>query len=116
MTSLKRFLEELRAQGFGFALDDFGSGYNSFRYLRELHFDYLKIDGEFVKNMLNNKTDQALVESLQHLCGKLGIKTIAEYVENDEILSQLKSMGITYYQGFITGLPSKSINNSRVTI
>jgi diguanylate cyclase (GGDEF)-like protein len=109
LTSMKSFLRELRNQGFAFALDDFGSGYNSFLYLRELHFDYVKIDGEFVRNMIHNKADNALIESLYSLCNKLEMKTIAEFVENDEILTRLQQVGVTYCQGFHTGLPSSTI-------
>jgi diguanylate cyclase (GGDEF)-like protein len=109
LTSMKSFLRELRNQGFAFALDDFGSGYNSFLYLRELHFDYVKIDGEFVRNMIHNKADNALIESLYSLCNKLEMKTIAEFVENDEILTRLQQVGVTYCQGFHTGLPSSKI-------
>jgi diguanylate cyclase (GGDEF)-like protein len=110
MTSMKQFLGELRSQGFSFALDDFGSGYNSFRYLRELYFEYVKIDGELVRNMLENKADDALIESLYSLCNKLDMKTIAEFVENDETLTRLKEVGITYSQGFHTGSPSTKID------
>jgi diguanylate cyclase (GGDEF)-like protein len=111
LTRMKYFLEELRDQGFAFALDDFGSGYNSFLYLRELHFDYVKIDGEFVKNMLHNKADNALIESLYSLCNKLEMKTIAEFVEDNETLTRLQQVGVTYCQGFHTGLPSSRISH-----
>ena len=111
MTSMKNFLGELRAQGFAFALDDFGSGYNSFRYLRELYFDYVKIDGELVKNMRHNKADVALVESLNSLCSKLEMTTIAEFVEDNESLTQLKEMGVVYCQGFHTGSPGREISH-----
>jgi EAL domain-containing protein (putative c-di-GMP-specific phosphodiesterase class I) len=111
MTSMKKFLGELRAQGFAFALDDFGSGYNSFRYLRELYFDYVKIDGELVKNMRHNKADVALVESLNSLCSKLEMTTIAEFVEDNESLTLLKEMGVVYCQGFHTGSPAREISH-----
>jgi len=109
MTSMKQFLGELREQRFAFALDDFGSGYNSFRYLRELYFEYVKIDGELVKNMRHNKADVALVESINNLCSKLKMTTIAEFVEDNEALTQLKEMGVVYCQGFHTGSPSREI-------
>ncbi|MCK5669086.1 MAG: bifunctional diguanylate cyclase/phosphodiesterase, partial [Gammaproteobacteria bacterium] len=113
MTNMKQFLEELRGRGFAFALDDFGSGYNSFQYLRELYFEYVKIDGEFVRNMLHNKADNVLIESLFSLCEKLDMKTIAEFVENDEILTRLQEVGVHYCQGFHTGSPSSNICHSR---
>ena len=111
IAGMKQFLGELRDQGFAFALDDFGSGYNSFRYLRELYFEYVKIDGELVKNILHNKADIALIESLYSLCDKLDMKTIAEFVENDEILTRLQETGVPYCQGFHTGLPSAKIGH-----
>ncbi len=111
MTAMKNFLSELRNQGFGFALDDFGSGYNSFHYLRELYFEFVKIDGEFVRNILNNKVDNALIETLYSLCDKLKMKTIAEYIENDQILMRVKEVGIDYCQGYFIGLPNPEIAN-----
>ncbi|MEE9397293.1 MAG: EAL domain-containing protein [Methylococcales bacterium] len=111
MIGMKQFLGELRNQGFAFALDDFGSGYNSFLYLRDLYFEYVKIDGEFVRNMLQNKADNALIESLYGLCEKLDMKTIAECVEDDEILTRLQEVGVTYCQGFHTGMPSAKMSH-----
>jgi len=110
MSNMRKFLKELRDKGFQFALDDFGSGYNSFHYLRELKFDYVKIDGTFVRNMLKSKTDFALVKNLTNLCHDLGIKTIAEYVENQEILEKIKSIGIDYAQGFYISYPEPRIH------
>ncbi len=111
MSAMKNFLAELRNQGFGFALDDFGSGYNSFHYLRELYFEYVKIDGEFIRNMLNNKVDIALIEALNGLCDKLNMKTIAEYIESDQILTRVKEVGIDYCQGYYIGLPGAEIGD-----
>jgi diguanylate cyclase (GGDEF)-like protein len=105
MTNMRKFLTKLREKGFSFALDDFGSGYNSFHYLRELHFDFVKIDGAFVRNILNSKVDYALVRNLSRLCQDIGIKTVAEFVENAEVLKALQHMGIDYVQGFHFGLP-----------
>jgi EAL domain-containing protein (putative c-di-GMP-specific phosphodiesterase class I) len=86
-------------------LDDFGSGYNSFHYLRELRFEYVKIDGAFVRNILNSKIDRALVYNLSRLCQELDILTIGEFVESQEIFDLLKEMGINFGQGFHIGLP-----------
>lgn len=105
MTNMRKFLTSLRKKGFAFALDDFGSGYNSFHYLRELHFEYVKIDGAFVRNILNSKIDFALVQNLSNLCQDIGILTVAEFVENQETLEALKKMGINYAQGFHIGMP-----------
>jgi EAL domain-containing protein (putative c-di-GMP-specific phosphodiesterase class I) len=78
-------LTNLRRKGFAFALDDFGTGYNSFHYLRELRFEYVKIDGAFVRNILNSKVDCRLVHNLSRLCQDIGILTVAEFVENQGI-------------------------------
>jgi len=112
MTNMRKFLSNLREKGFSFALDDFGSGYNSFHYLRELHFDYVKLDGAFVRNILNSKVDHILVRNLSHMCRELGILTIAEFVESQEILEALKVMGIDFVQGFYLGMPLPRLNSS----
>ncbi len=109
MTNMRKFLTNLREKGFSFALDDFGSGYNSFHYLRELHFEYVKIDGAFVRNILNSKIDYALVHNLSRLCQDIGILTVAEFVENQEILEALQHMGINYAQGFHISLPTRDL-------
>ncbi len=105
MTNMRRFLTNLRRKGFAFALDDFGTGYNSFHYLRELRFEYVKIDGAFVRNILNSKVDYALVHNLSRLCQDIDILTVAEFVENQEIWEALKNMGINYAQGYHISLP-----------
>lgn len=109
MTNMRKFLTNLRKKGFAFALDDFGSGYNSFHYLRELHFEYVKIDGDFVRNILNSKIDYALVHNLSRLCQDIGIQTVAEFVENQGIYDALKEMGINYAQGFHISLPTREM-------
>ena len=105
MTHMRKFLSDLRKKGFLFALDDFGSGYNSFHYLRELTFDYVKIDGAFVKNIVKSTVDRTLVRNLTRLCQELGILTIAEFVESEEILEELRGMGVDYAQGFHLAMP-----------
>ena len=105
MTNMRRFLTNLRRKGFSFALDDFGTGYNSFHYLRELRFDYVKIDGAFVRNILSSHVDYALVHNLSRLCQDIEILTIAEFVENQGIWDALKEMGINYAQGYHISMP-----------
>ncbi|MEO8119021.1 MAG: EAL domain-containing protein [Rhodoferax sp.] len=109
MTNMRKFLTNLRQKGFAFALDDFGSGYNSFHYLRELQFEYVKIDGAFVRNILNSKIDYALVHNLSRLCQDIGIQTVAEFVENQAIFDALKDMGINYAQGFHISMPTREM-------
>ncbi len=112
MTNMRRFLNNLRTKGFEFALDDFGSGYNSFHYLRELRFEYVKIDGSFVRNILNSKIDYALVQNLSKLCQDIDILTVAEFVENEQIWQALKEMGINYAQGYHLGMPISEMRHT----
>ncbi|MGZ5010909.1 MAG: putative bifunctional diguanylate cyclase/phosphodiesterase [Methylobacter sp.] len=112
MTNMRRFLANLRRKGFAFALDDFGTGYNSFHYLRELRFEYVKIDGEFVRNILNSKVDYALVHNLSRLCQDIDILTVAEFVENQEIWEALKEMGINYAQGYHISIPTPEMKQT----
>lgn len=106
MTHMRKFLTELRKKGFSFALDDFGSGYNSFHYLRELHFEFVKLDGAFVRNIMSSKVDHSLVSNLSRLCQDLGILMVAEFVESREIMEALQKMGVDYAQGFHLGVPT----------
>jgi diguanylate cyclase (GGDEF)-like protein/PAS domain S-box-containing protein len=94
------FMHELKNLGCRFALDDFGSGLSSFAYLKNLPVDYLKIDGSFVRNVHTDAIDRAMVSSIHQLATVIGIKTIAEYVENGSILEQLADIGIGYAQGY----------------
>jgi diguanylate cyclase (GGDEF)-like protein/PAS domain S-box-containing protein len=102
----KQFARDLRSLGSSFALDDFGSGFASFYYLKHLQFDYLKIDGEFVKNLSESPTDQLVVRSLVDIARGLGRQTIAEFVEDEETLQMLRSFGVDFVQGFHLGRPA----------
>ena len=93
-------LRELRLIGCRFSLDDFGTGLSSFSYLKNLPVDYLKIDGSFVKEIVNSSADYGLVKTINEVGHFLGKKTVAEYVENEEILTRLKDIGLDYAQGF----------------
>ena len=98
-----RFIEALRLIGIKFSLDDFGTGLSSYSYLRSLPVDFLKIDGVFVKDLQTSPGDYAVVKSINEIGHFMGKLTIAEYVENDEILTILREIGVDYAQGFGVG-------------
>ncbi|GLP95901.1 putative bifunctional diguanylate cyclase/phosphodiesterase [Paraferrimonas sedimenticola] len=98
-------MRQLRKKGFTFALDDFGSGFASYGYLSDMPVDYVKIDGRFVKNMDRNPQDLAIVRSVHDVCKVMGKKTVAEFVENKDIIERLKNIGVHYAQGYAIGKP-----------
>ncbi|MBU5612993.1 putative bifunctional diguanylate cyclase/phosphodiesterase [Geomonas azotofigens] len=109
LTLLEKFVYDLKSQGFKFAIDDFGSGFSSFQYIRQFPIDYVKIEGVFVRNMLNDYKDMAFVKTLAILAKEFNISTIAEYIESEEILEAVKSVGIDYAQGYHLGCPSPNL-------
>jgi diguanylate cyclase (GGDEF)-like protein/PAS domain S-box-containing protein len=100
-----KFISTLKEFGCRFALDDFGSGLSSFGYLKNLPVDFLKIDGVFVKDIVNNPIDCAMVKSINEIGQVMGMKTIAEFVENNTNKLMLKDMGVDYAQGYGIGKP-----------
>jgi EAL domain-containing protein (putative c-di-GMP-specific phosphodiesterase class I) len=100
MNRALRLISELRARGCRFALDDFGTGLASFAYLKHLPVDFLKIDGTFVKNIVRDPVNLAIVKAINEIGHALGIKTIAECVEDVETLEVLRELGVDYGQGF----------------
>jgi diguanylate cyclase (GGDEF)-like protein len=99
------FVSKLKDEGFRFAIDDFGSGYSSFYYLKYLPVDFLKIEGEFIKTLPNSPKDRVFIEGIVSVAKKMGIKTVAEFVENEEVLKVVKDLGIDYAQGYYFGKP-----------
>jgi len=97
---VSNFLWGLRMDGFRFALDDFGIGMSSFSYLKSLPVDYVKIDGEFVKNILDEKVSLAMTEAITRVVKVMGIQVVAEYVESIPILNKLREIGVDYAQGY----------------
>lgn len=99
------FISTLKDRGCCFALDDFGSGLSSFAYLKTLPVDFMKIDGRFVKDMVNDPIDCAMVEAIHRVGHIMGIKTIAESVENQAISEKLEGIGVDYVQGYAIAKP-----------
>ncbi len=104
---LEKFVNELKMEGFGLAIDDFGSGFSSFHYLKHFPIDFVKIEGDFIVNMTGDAKDRAFVHSISSLAGELGIKALAEFVESAEVLECVRGAGITYAQGYYIGRPSE---------
>lgn len=96
----KQFIDSLRKKGCLFSLDDFGSGLSSFAYLKNLPVDFLKIDGLFVKDILEDKIDWTMVKAINEVGHVMNKKTIAEFVENQNIFELLKTLGVNYAQGY----------------
>lgn len=94
-----RLVEDLKSDGFGIALDDFGTGLATFEYLKRFPLDYLKIDGSFIRNLMNNPIDEEIVLSTIRVARRLNVKTVAEHVHNQEIYDRLLSLGVEYLQG-----------------
>ena len=110
MAHAKEFIEQLKALGCRFALDDFGSGFSSYGYLKFLPVDYLKIDGNFVQRLADDPVDQAMVQSMNQVAHALGKQTIAECVENEASLQLLRAYNVDCAQGFYLGRPLPEIN------
>lgn len=100
------FMQSLRELGCRFALDDFGSGLSSFEYLKELPVDFLKIDGKFIRNMVTDPVDRAMVDAINNVGHTMNLQTIAEYVENDDIMNELFRVSVDFAQGFGVGMPT----------
>lgn len=100
LSNAVEFISKIRGDGCCFALDDFGSGVSSFAYLRTIPVDYIKIDGTFVTHMEEQPMDRAIVEAINHIGHIAGKQTIAEFVENEETLQQLRDIGVDFVQGF----------------
>ena len=104
------FINHFKAMDCLFALDDFGSGFSSLAYLKTLPVDFLKIDGHFVKNIIQDSMDLALVRAIHQVADIFGIETIAEFVETREVNTVLKGLGIDYGQGYYLHRPEPITN------
>jgi EAL domain-containing protein (putative c-di-GMP-specific phosphodiesterase class I) len=99
------FAQSLARLGCSFALDDFGAGYASFYYLKHLPISYLKIDGEFIRELPDSRTDQLIVSALVEVCDGLGIKTVAEFVGDQATMDAVRELGVDFAQGYHLGRP-----------
>ena len=99
------FVQEMRRLGMRLALDDFGAGSSSFGYLKALQVDYLKIDGQFIKDVVHDQLDRAAVRCFCDVARVMGLKTVGEFVENDPILQELLDLGVDYAQGYLIHRP-----------
>ncbi len=106
------FMKELQQRGCRFALDDFGSGLSSFMYLRTLPVDFLKIDGQFVAQVASNPVDRNMVEAICKIGRSLGISTVAECVESESVLTELKRIGVDFVQGYHLARPEPIIETA----
>ncbi len=104
------FMKELQQRGCRFALDDFGSGLSSFMYLRTLPVDYLKIDGQFIAQVAANPVDRNMVEAICKIGRSLGIFTVAECVESETVLAELKRIGVDFAQGYYLARPQPIVD------
>lgn len=115
ISELSHLIDDLHEMGIGFALDDFGSGFSSFLYLKYLSVDYVKIEGSFVRQIAVDRRDRIMVEHIASIANQFGIKTIAEMVEDEETSLLLQTYGINYAQGYYYGHPNPSTDNGRPT-
>ena len=104
-----KFISTLKSMGCKFSLDDFGVGFTSFVYLREMQVDNIKIDGSFVKKLHENPDDQFIVKAIVGVAKGMGIETVAEFVEKEETLKLLREFGVDYAQGYFIGKPGSEL-------
>lgn len=110
LASATQFIHDLKGLGYRFSLDDFCAGMSSFVYLKHLPVDYLKIDGSFVKDMLEDPIDRAMVQVINQIGHVMGKRTVAEFVESQAILEALREIGIDYAQGYALGRPQPFVD------
>ena len=106
LSRVVHFMQTLKKLGCKFSLDDFGSGLSSFTYLKNLPVDFLKIDGQFIRNVVDDTVDESMVKAINQVGNAMGIATIAERVETKEVLDKLSALGVKYAQGFYIARPS----------
>jgi Amt family ammonium transporter len=112
LSSSAEFLARVRALGCRIALDDFGTGFASLEYIKQLPLDFIKIDGAFIREIVDNPLDQALVRCVSDVARILEVATVAEFVENDETIRELTAIGVDFAQGYFISKPKPLENLS----
>jgi diguanylate cyclase (GGDEF)-like protein/PAS domain S-box-containing protein len=110
LNNAMEFIQKIRQLGCLVSLDDFGVGFSSFSYLKHLRADILKIDGSFIRDIHNNKADQLFVKALVDVARGMGMRTIAEFVENEQVFERVRGLGVDYVQGCYLGSPKSSLD------
>ena len=105
MADAALFIEHVRKAGVRVALDDFGAGVSSFGYLKTLRVDMLKIDGQFIRDLVSDPLDEAAVRCFVEVAKVVGVQTVAEFVDQPEVLQRLGQIGVDYAQGFLLHKP-----------
>ena len=108
-SAARTFMNAVRELGCAFSLDDFGVGFSSFNYVKQLPVDYVKIDGSFVRTLVESPDDQVFVRALAEVARGFGKKTVAEFVEDERALKMLRSFGVDYAQGYFIGKPGPDV-------
>ncbi len=111
---IKKSINELRRLGYRAGIDDFGAGYSNLINITQLKIDFLKIDGSLIKDIVKNEVSEILTATVADFCKKVGIRVIAEYVENPQIIEKLMSLGIEYGQGFYLGKPGEIQSSAKI--
>ena len=109
LNNAMEFIQKIRQLGCMVSLDDFGVGFSSFSYLKHLQADILKIDGSFIRDIHNNKADQLFVKALVDVARGMGMRTIAEFVENEQVFERVRGLGVDYVQGCYLGKPKSTL-------
>ena len=105
LIAARSLMDSIRKLGCSFSLDDFGSGFSSLRYLNQLPADYVKIDGSFIRNLCASREKRVLVKAITDVARGFGKKTVAEFVEGDDVLHLLRNFGVDFAQGYLVGRP-----------
>lgn len=113
LNSAVEFIQKIRQLGCRVSLDDFGVGFSSFSYLKHLRADILKIDGSFIRDIHSNNADQLFVKALVDVARGMGMQTIAEFVENEQVYDRVSSLGVDYVQGYYLGKPQLELQAAK---